>query len=75
MTYTDDDPRGGSPKSREKVPWQISRYYADGYSHPLAELILVDGAGHVPHSCNARFAWNFFCRFRRAEDGTLQEIE
>jgi hypothetical protein len=46
----------------------------DGESYPLAELILVENAGHVQHSCNARYAWDFFKHFARTEDGRIIEL-
>jgi len=39
------------------------------------ELILVENAGHVQHSCNARYAWDFFKHFARTEDGRIIELE
>ena len=57
------------------VKWEISRYHHPDYSQPLAELILVEGADHIPHSCNARYAWDFLRHFARAEDGTIVEID
>ena len=35
------------------VEWTISQYFHPDYRYPLAELILVENAGHVQHSCNA----------------------
>ena len=72
--YLDYDLYGKSSTKREDVLWEINRYYSQGYKKPLAELILVDKANHIPHDCNAFFAWNFFKGFKRLSNGTLAEI-
>ena len=56
------------------VEWTISQYFHPDYRYPLAELILVENAGHVQHSCNARYAWDFFKHFARTEDGRIIEL-
>lgn len=33
-----------------------------------------ENAGHVQHSCNARYAWDFFKHFARTEDGRIIEL-
>lgn len=71
--YTDYDLYGHSAKKRSGVEWQINRFYMDGYKNPFAELILVEGSNHIPHDCNARFAWDFFKKFKRTIDGELIE--
>ena len=56
------------------VEWTISQYFHPDYRYPLAELILVENTGHVQHSCNARYAWDFFKHFARTEDGRIIEL-
>lgn len=63
--YTDYDWQGKNPVKKNGIRWTVSDYYADGYSEPLAQFILIDGADHVPHDYHATAAWEFFRHFRR----------
>lgn len=56
------------------VAWTISRYFCSDDRYPLAELILVENAEHIPHSCNAIYVWDFFRHFARADDGSIIEL-
>ena len=71
--YLDYGIYGGPATKRNGVEWQINKFYAQGYKRPFAELILVDGATHIPHDYNAHLAWNFFKGFRRLNNGALVE--
>ena len=69
-------PRGEQGRGQGGAELHRAGYYHHpDYSQPLAELILVEGADHIPHSCNARYAWDFLRHFARAEDGTIVEID
>ena len=72
-TYLDYDIYGKTSTKRSGVEWQINKYYTQGYKLPLAVLVLVDGANHIPHDYNSYLAWNFFKGFRRLSNGTLVE--
>ena len=72
-TYLDYDIYGNTSTKRSGVEWQINKYYTQGYKLPLAVLVLVDGANHIPHDYNSYLAWNFFKGFRRLSNGTLVE--
>lgn len=63
--YHDYDPYGNHPRLQTKKEWQVSRYYRDDFQNPLAELVLVEDAPHIPHDCNAQFAWDFLQHFKR----------
>lgn len=69
--YTDYDPYGRSPQRRTGVSWTVSDYYHDGCQAPFAQLVLIDGAAHVPHDYHAAIAWEFFRHFRRYADGRV----
>ena len=71
--YYDYNPRGGSPVFRSGVEWQISDYFKEGNDAPFAQLILIEGAPHIPHDYHARIAWEFFSHFKRISDGTVKE--
>lgn len=71
--YTDYDPYGNNPAQKSGVRWTVSDYFKKGYKNPFAEFILIDGAAHVPHSCHAQFAWDFFKHFSRNESGEIVE--
>ena len=71
--YLDYEIYGQSSVKKSGVEWQINSYYVPEYKKPLAKLILVDGASHIPHDCNAFLAWNFFKGFKRLNNGTLVE--
>lgn len=73
--YTDYDPYGNNPVKRKNVQWTVSDYYRDGYQSPFAQLILIDGAAHIPHSYHAEAAWAFFSHFKRNQNGVIEEIE
>lgn|GEM_PF-2262512 len=55
--------------------WTVSNYYKSGYKNPFAQLILITNATHEPHYSEASFAWDFFKKFVRNEDGTITETE
>lgn len=69
--YTDYDPYGGSPKKRSGVRWTVNDYYLNGFKNPFAQLILIDGAAHIPHDYHADIAWEFFQHFRRVSGGRI----
>ena len=71
--YTESDPFGYGAHFVSGVKWTISCYTTPGYRYPTAKLILVDGAGHVPHTFSARIAWNTLKHFRRLPDWTIVE--
>ena len=50
--------------------WTVSDYYREKEDiFPYAQLILIDGAGHQPHSYEADLAWNFMKNFRKGKNG------
>ena len=57
--YNDYDIYGNSCIKRNNVKWQINKYYTKEYKRPLAELILIENAKHIPHDFNAVLSWNF----------------
>lgn len=71
--YYDYDPYGNDRRHQTKKRWTISHYYKDGFKHPFAELVLVEGAPHIPHDYNAQVAWNFLKHFRRTMNGKIIE--
>lgn len=71
--YNDYDIYGNSFTKKNNVEWKINKYYTQGFNRPLAELILVENAKHIPHDYNAVLAWNFFKGFRRLKTGILVE--
>ncbi len=53
--------------------WTISNYYKEGYVHPFAQLVLIEGAEHVTNAYEATVAWEFLKKFHRETDGTIKE--
>lgn len=71
--YTDYDPYGNNAEKKSGVKWTVSDYFKEEYKNPFAEFVLIDGAAHIPHSCHALLAWNFFKHFSRSESGEIVE--
>ena len=71
--YHDYDPYGHFPRHRTDRHWQVSEFYRRDFKYPLAELVLVEGSRHIPHDCNARFAWDFLRHFQRDDGGQIEE--
>ncbi len=71
--YTDYDPYGNNAVKKSNIAWTVSDFYKTGYKNPFAQLILIDGAAHIPHSYHARIAWEFFKHFSRNESGEIIE--
>lgn len=63
--YHDYDPYGHNQTLQTNKEWQVNQYFRSDFSHPLAELILVQDSPHIPHDCNAHFAWDFLKHFSR----------
>lgn len=55
--------------------WQFSDYYKDGYTHPFAQLVLIEGAEHTPHQYEAQAAWQFLKQYSRNEKGEIVAVE
>ena len=51
--------------------WTKNDFLKNGYSAPFAQLTLIDGAAHVPHSFEGDMAWDFFRHFSRNADGKI----
>ena len=51
-----------------------SLYYKEGYTAPFAQLILIQGGVHTPHSYEAEVMWDFLKHFSRNENGEIVEI-
>lgn len=45
----------------------------NGYRHPFAQMVLIDGETHRVHPYDASLAWNFMKPYSRKPDGTLIE--
>lgn len=53
--------------------WTIADYQKNGTL--WAQLILIDGAGHVMHPGEAEAAWNFLKRYTRNADGSIGIVQ
>lgn len=72
--YTDYDPYGRNPQRMGGVSWTVGDYYRKGCPVPFAQLVLIDGAGHIPHDYHAAIAWEFFRHFGRDADGSIRTL-
>lgn len=66
--YAPDATRMMEPDGRE---WQFSDFYKEGYPAAFAQLVLIEGAEHMPNQYEAKAAWEFLKQYARNEDGRI----
>lgn len=57
----------------QDISYVFNDFYADGYEHPMLELVTAEGVAHACSNVYADFAWDFMSKFARGEDGSVIE--
>ena len=56
------------------IRYNISDFYADGYTNPMVRLVGAEGVSHACSNVYASLAWEYMSRFARGEDGSVVEL-
>lgn len=56
------------------IRYNISDFYADGYTNPMVRLVGAEGVSHACSNVYASLAWEYISRFARGEDGSVVEL-